>query len=119
MAIRRLRLTPCQWFWVKPLELGVTGIIANWMRSRGWGGVTIPLPFFTVILYWLLDGEARPTRRLRLHEHVHFRQAIEMGFFGFWLLYLWDLPLGRSRHPMELEAARVTEADAEKWKEWL
>ena len=75
------------------------GRFARWMLSRGWGGVTLPIPFvgWTVILTW---GE--PSPELIAHELGHYRQATKMGACRWWACYLWLwMRHGYERHPME------------------
>jgi hypothetical protein len=62
-----------------------TGRFARWMRRRGWGGVCLPLPFVTVILYWVYA-----TSMGKAHEGRHAEQAARMGWLWWWLVYAYE-----------------------------
>ena len=79
------------------------GRFAQWMIGRGWTGVTIPLPFLVIVLFWCLPG-AHPGWKAARHEWVHVQQAQRWGFLGFWARYLWGMRRGYRRNPLEIEA---------------
>ena len=69
------------------------------LRSRGFAGVTLP-PFGIFIIEERLTDDA-----LIQHEKVHWAQYQRMGFFRFYLTYLWQvLRYGYRDAPMEVEA---------------
>lgn len=69
------------------------------LRSRGFAGVTLP-PFGIFIIEERLTDDA-----LIRHEKVHWAQYQRMGFFRFYLTYLWQvLRYGYRDAPMEVEA---------------
>lgn len=89
------------------VERNVSGRFARWMRRRHWAGVTLPLPFVTVILYWMAAGETWPTPTIRLHERQHAFQAEMYGWLGFWVRYLWGMRKGYRMNPLEVSARRA------------
>src|SRR4051812_36409213 len=91
----------------KLLELVIDGFVGRFMQRLGWAAVTLPMPFITVILYWLT---AAPL--LRVHEAVHVEQREALGLFGFWYSYLRGALKGYASNPMEL-AAYAVEDEAE------
>ena len=87
------------------VEIECRGFFARWMVRRGWGGCTIPLPFFTIILYWLASQNNFVTPGTRNHEKCHACQAARWGWFGWWVLYTWQvLRYGYRSAPFEVEA---------------
>jgi hypothetical protein len=85
------------------------GFIARWFARRGWGGVTLPLPFVTVILYWDWPGEVPDW--IRRHERAHAAQAQRLTWLGFYVVFLWQLVrFGYANHPMERSAREAENA---------
>jgi hypothetical protein len=87
------------------LEFRVRNLFGRWMARKGWAGVCIPLPFVTVICYWLLNGADEPAPWTIVHEREHAAQAARYGVWGFWVRYwFWLVIDGYQHHPMEIEA---------------
>jgi hypothetical protein len=87
--MRRLRL-PQPPHRGRVVELAVSGRLGRWFHRNGWGGVTLPLPFVTLILYWLADPGADVSERLRVHEFVHVAQnERDCCWLASWLRYGW------------------------------
>lgn len=78
-GIKRLRLKQPSTH--KPVyEFEVSNWFGRWMWDRGWGGVTEPLPFFHLLVYWVLPGE-HVDPIVRVHEFVHVAQSERQGWF--------------------------------------
>jgi hypothetical protein len=92
------------------IELGVWNRFGRWMRRRGWLAFTLPLPFLTVVFYWLRDADETPDPFVRVHEFVHVRQNQRLSWFP--LRYLWALIADRGyrRSRFEVEAFRIEAA---------
>jgi hypothetical protein len=88
------------------VEMAVGGPFARWMWRRGWGGCTIPLPWVTVILYWLHPDQCvDECIDICFHERKHAEQAERMGWFRWWIAYAWwTIRLGYWDNPLEVEA---------------
>jgi hypothetical protein len=80
------------------IELVFTGPIARTLRKHNWAAFTLPLPFVTVIFYWL---SAPPV--VRTHEFTHVAQSEEKRFYVARYIYQ-ALTKGYGRTPYELEA---------------
>jgi hypothetical protein len=71
-----------------------------YLRTFGFAGITLP-PFGIFVLAERIDD-----RRLRRHEYCHWMQYQRMGFWGFYLKYLWySVRYGYRNNPMEIEAS--------------
>jgi hypothetical protein len=95
------------------------GFIARWFARRGWGGVTLPLPFVTIILYWSwpavsgcqTSGPCCVPDWIRRHERAHAAQAQRLTWLGFYVVFLWQLVrFGYANHPMERSAREAENA---------
>ncbi len=94
------------------IELAMHNWLAQWMVSRNWGGFTCPLPFVTVIFYWLMPGESVDPL-IRVHEFVHARQADELGWACDWVSYEREAVRGSyETNKFEREAYAVEAAAA-------
>lgn len=79
------------------VELEVGGRLGRWFHAHNWGAVTIPFPFFMLIMYWssedVPDGNVEPL--MRVHEWTHIKQNQANRFwFVSWAKYLWYLLSG-------------------------
>lgn len=71
------------------VELAVAGPIGRWFRRRNWAGVTLPLPFVTLIVYW---GQGNPDPLMRVHEWAHVEQnGRDLFWLASWIRYAWQL----------------------------
>jgi len=91
-SIKRIRKNQPPALTKKVIELEVGGRIGRWYHEHNWGAVTIPLPFFVLIMYWSSedapDGEIHPL--VRVHEFTHVAQdQIDRFFFVSWAKYLY------------------------------
>jgi hypothetical protein len=93
------------------VEVGVWNGFGRWMRGRGWLGFTLPLPFLTIIFYWLARAEEGPEGHVRVHEFVHARQHDRFFLFGLRYLIALVTDGGYRRNRFEQEAFRI-EAEA-------
>src|SRR4051812_44371264 len=81
--MQRLRL-PKPATKTRVVELLHAGPLARFMAKRNWAAFTLPLPFVTIINYWLTY-----TPRVRQHEYQHCHQRDTVKWFR--LKYLWQL----------------------------
>lgn len=92
------------------------GWFGRFMHARGWRGFTLPLPFLTIVFFWLTRDEF-PEARVVVHEAAHAIQIEEHGPLPFIVRYLtdlvrfgyWALPYERAARAAE---ETVTELDA-------
>lgn len=110
LGVRRLRL-PQPVTGAPVIELAVANAAGQWMYRGGWRGFTLPLPFVTVIFYWLSDAHERPDPYVRVHEFVHARQHHRFTLFGLRYLLALLTDGGYRRNRFEVEAYRI-EAEA-------
>jgi hypothetical protein len=59
-------------------------------RVPGWLSRVAPIKIAAVTLGPVVFCRAEPSRRLRLHETIHFQQYLETAFIGFLLVYAYD-----------------------------
>ncbi len=86
----------------------VHGPVARFMRSRGWAGITIPLPFRNA--YVLMWGES--TGEELLHEGAHIDQIWRMGSLRWTATILWQyLTKGYRNAALEIEARKAAGQD--------
>jgi hypothetical protein len=72
----------------------------RWIIGRWNGKVLYPYVLFAV-------SKAKVSDRLFRHELQHVYQVWRMGWFGFYLGYLWQgIRHGYKNHPFELEAKK-------------
>jgi hypothetical protein len=92
------------------IELGVWNAFGRWMRRQGWLAFTLPLPFLTVVFYWLREAGESLDPFVRVHEFVHVRQHQRLAFFA--VRYLWALVADGGYRPnrFEVEAFRIEAA---------
>jgi hypothetical protein len=77
------------------------------MLRAGWLGFTLPLPFVTIVFFWLRPGQ-QPERAVLIHEATHAIQVEEHGVVRFVVTYLWDLlRRGYSDNRYETSARRA------------
>lgn len=75
------------------------GPILWFLRSAGYGGVTMPWGRAYLVPSRLYDVA------LRAHEAIHLEQIARYGALGFAARYAWGLlRYGYERHPLEIEA---------------
>ena len=98
-------------------------------RMLGW---LFPISAITIGIFVFIRPD-RDTEKLRVHESVHVRQYIELGFILFPVIYLgswlWmlikhrDSKVAYKMIPMEVEARRVAANElgirSRKWYGWL
>jgi hypothetical protein len=58
----------------KVLEFAVAGFIGRWFQKKNWGGVTLTLPFLSIILFWVESESDLVHPEVRFHEFVHIEQ---------------------------------------------
>lgn len=75
------------------------GIIEWFLRTTGYGGITMPWR-----KVYILEERLDETG-LRNHEMVHIEQIDRLGAWKYAIMYLWYLVrYGYKNHPMEIEA---------------
>jgi hypothetical protein len=67
-------------------------------RIPKWLSYISPISIKAITLGPLVFSEEEMDQRVRRHETIHFQQYIELGFIGFWCLYLWDYAKGYIKH---------------------
>lgn len=97
----------------------IGGPIGRWFRRHHWAGVTLPVPFWgVVVLLWEDGTEATLTaeqsidrRREMRHEVLgHVPQVERMGSVRYLATILWQYAwCGHENAPMEIEARRLAD----------
>lgn len=93
-SIKRILKTQPPTIYKRVDEVEVGGPIGRWFHKHNWGAMTIPFPFFVLIMYWSSedapDGEVHPL--VRVHEFTHVAQdQLDRFWFVSWAKYLWWL----------------------------
>lgn len=87
----------------KVIEVVLDGFLGRFIYRHKRAATTIPLPFLTLILYFI-----QPPPEIRTHEFVHVEQRQALGLIGFWVSYLTNtIKFGYAKNPMELAAYEV------------
>jgi hypothetical protein len=91
---------------------------SRWLRWMPWNSWVYGQVLYPLMLFKKKKGEV--SEKTFRHELQHFYQGQELGFFKYYIRYIyWWFKYGYDKHPMELEAQRFEDtpltAQERKW----
>ena len=63
-----------------------------------WLSYISPITINAITLGPLVFSRNEMDQRVRQHETIHLQQYLELGFIGFWFVYLWDYLQGLHKY---------------------
>ena len=55
-----------------------------------WLSIIAPITIGAIILGPFVFSRETMSEKTKRHETIHYQQYLELGFIGFWIIYLWD-----------------------------
>lgn len=87
----------------------IGGVLGRAFRSKGWAGVTLPIPFYgALVLIWTTPSELGNILEVRHEVLGHVPQVERLGALRYIVTILWQYVLyGHDKAPLEIEARRL------------
>lgn len=63
-----------------------------------WLSKLAPIEINAITLGPWVISRSTLSEKTKRHETIHYQQYLELGFIGFWIIYVWDYFIGLARH---------------------